>query len=723
MQAAVSDSMVSGTITSAESGEPLPFINVMVEGTSLGTFTNDKGQFRLEKIPPGNHHLVVAAMGYKTQHHPIQMTDNSSIYLNLSIEEIQLDLDYVMITASPTASGFRYQSDMGFYGESLQRRSEASFGEMLDGEPGLAMRSMGSAPARPVIRGMDGDRILILEHGERMGDVSASGAGHSLAMDPLSANRVEVVKGPASLMYGPNALGGVINLMTADIPEDWSMGTSGIVSAQGASVNKMGAGFLRYTHGGQGWASTARLAYRGSGNIMTPDGIMPGTHMDNFDGALGFGIDRPNTHGGISLSGNRQIYGLPEALDDPDEEIEVRQHRLGVQGRFNSRWNGFFDTAQWRFHATYLNQKEIEIEYDDEAIEEDVGLSHEKYSFSNTFTIQHRPMGIFDRGAVGLNVHGHQLEIGGNEAYTPGEQRANLGVFTFQEIPINDRWRLQAGLRGDLQYTKALPNHIFPGITQSRSALNLTGSVGANYRPLQSLEIGGQIARAHRNPSVEELFADGPHLCSGVYEVGSTELKDEIGIGADLFAEWTRGKLQLEVAGFLYQYSNYIIFEPTGYTDQASSLPVYNYVGDEARFMGGEASANIQWSNRFRTLFTADYVNARRTSEKKEHLPFIPPLRYRAEVEYSYQSGWISAQLRHVQKQDRVSPEEDTTNAYTILGLTKAYRMDYHGRHVIMVRMDNVFNTKYRDHLSRVEDHQFPMPGRNINIAYRFYIH
>lgn len=715
--------IMTGTVVSAETGQPLPFINIIIEGTNYGTFTNDHGHFILEKIPAGNHRLVITAMGYKTQLLDVQIHPTQPLHLSLVIEEVQLDLNYVMVTASPTASGFRYQSDMGFYGESLQRRSEASFGEMLDGEPGLAMRSMGSAPARPVIRGMDGDRILILEHGERMGDVSASGAGHSLSMDPLSANRVEVVKGPASLMYGPSALGGVINLMTADIPEDWSYGSSGVVSAQGASVNKMGAGFLRYTKGNQQWAATARLAYRGSGNLMTPEGVMPGTYMDNFDGALGFGFDRSNTRGGISFSANRQIYGLPEEMDDPDEEIEVRQYRYGMQGRVTTTRNGFFDNAQLRFHATYLDQKEIEIEYDDGEIEEDVELSHEKHSISSTLTLQHRPIGIFDRGAIGLNMHGHNLEIGGDEAYTPGERRANLGIFTFQEIPVSNRWRMQAGLRGDIQYTKALANHIFPDVNQSRSAVNLTGSVGVNYRPTQHIEIGGQLARALRNPTVEELFADGPHLCSGVYEVGSTDLKDEIGLGADLFADLNIHKLQLELAGFYYNYSNYIIFEPTGQTDELSSLPIFIYEGDQARLFGGEASANLQLTEKFRTRLSADYVNARRTSQGREYLPFIPPLRYRAEFEYTYSSGWISAHVRHVKAQDKVAIAEEITGSYTLMGLTTAYRIDYHGRHVIIVRMENIFNTKYRDHLSRVEDRQFPMPGRNINLAYRFYFH
>ncbi len=714
-------SVVCGRVFDSHDSEPVPFVTVMVEGTTIGAVTDEYGFYRLANIPPGQVRLVVQGMGHETAYRNIDIQPGESIVVDFTVKRGIIELGTVLITASPTASGFRYQSDLSFYGENLQRRSEASFGEMLDGEPGLAMRSNGSAPSRPVIRGMDGDRILVLEHGERMGDVSESGSGHSLTMDPLSASRVEVVKGPTSIMYGSSALGGVINLMTVDIPEEWDLGSSGVLSAHGATVNNMGAGFARFTHGNSTWAASGRIAYRGAGDIRTPEGLMPGTYINNFDGALGLGLNKNNLKGGVSLSANDQVYGLPEFLDDPNESVEVRQRRYGMQGRFSYDREGFFDTAQLRFQATHLDQKEIEIEIEDGLIDEDIELSHYKHSFSSTLTLQHRPVWIFDRGAFGINLHGHNLDIGGDEAYTPGERRGNAGLFTYQEIPLSDRWRLQAGLRIDALYTSALANEIFPDADASTSSVNLTGSVGLNYRPASNVEIGGQLARAHRNPMVEELFADGPHLCSGVYELGNKELRDEVGHGLDLFMRWTTSRVAFEIAGFYNQYDNYIIFEPTGEIDQGSMLPVFHYLGDAARFYGGELASAINISRSLRLDISVDYVNARRTGGEREYLPFIPPLRLRTELEYCFEQAWISANMRSVAKQGRVAPEEDLTGGYTLFGMAAGYRIDYSGRHVIMLRADNIADRKYRDHLSRIEDRQFPMPGRNLSLAYRFY--
>jgi iron complex outermembrane recepter protein len=431
------DANVFGHVVSVREGEHIPFINVIIEGTRLGTITDASGHYILTNLPEGRHTLVVKGMGYETKSVEFEISANQSIEIDVEVHYTGVDLDEVVITASPTASGFRYQPDMTYMGEDLQRRSEVSFGEMLNGEPGVAMRSMGSSPARPVIRGMDGDRILVLENGERMGDISETSADHTISLDPMVASRLEVVRGPASLLYGSSALGGVINLMTTDIPDRWDRGSAGIVSLQGATMNSMGAGFGRYTYGNDTWAVSGRFAHRRASDITTPAGVVRGTSMNNIDGSLGAGFNTGRSTGGVSLSLTDMAYEIPENIDNPDEGVEIRIQRQAMQGRLNFQNSGFFDRGQLRFNATRMFQQEIEYEWLDGVVDEDVEIEYEKYAISSTFTIQHKPFEIFDRGAIGLNFHGHTLDVGGIEAYTPGERRVNLGIFTFQEIPLS----------------------------------------------------------------------------------------------------------------------------------------------------------------------------------------------------------------------------------------------------------------------------------------------
>lgn len=724
-QRPATDANIFGHVVNAETGEHVPFINLQIQGTRIGTITDASGHYILTNLPPGQHTLIVQGMGYQRTEVEFEAVLNRTLEVDVEVIRVGLNLEEVVLTASPTASGFRYQPDAVFTGEMLQRRSEPSFGEMLNGQPGIAMRSFGSAPARPVIRGMDGDRILILENGERMGDISHTSADHSISLDPLIASRVEVVRGPASLLYGSSALGGVINLMTTDIPDLWDRGLTGVVSGQGATVNSMGAGFGRLTYGSENWATSARFSYRNAGDINTPVGEVPGTSMNNYDGSVGWGINNGNVVGGLSLSLSNQAFEIPESPDDPDESVEIRAQRISLQGRFGRDLGGsFFDQAQVRFNATRFFQDEVEIEIEEDGtLDEEVELSYNMLAFNSTITLQHKPRYIFDRGAVGLSLQAQSVDMDGLDVFTPGEQRISLAAFTFQEIPLSARLRLQFGIRLDFQNTKALPNEFFPNVDQNRNALNYSGSFGLNYRPSQFVEIGGQFARSHRNPMVEELFANGPHLGAGVYERGNVNLNDEIGHGVDVFATLKRSFFEMEVAGFFNDFRNYIIFQPTGEFHEPSGYQIFEYMGGEAQLIGGEIAVGIQLTNRLILNTNIDYVRGYRVIDNadNENLPVIPPFRFNNALQYDFDRGWLGASFRVVSKQSLVAPDEDETDGYSLLGFEAGYRLNFNGRHVFMLRVDNALDTQYRDHLSRIEDRNFFMPGRNINLTYRWF--
>ncbi len=719
------DANVFGHVVDAETGEHLPFVNIIIKGTRIGTITDASGHYILTHLPEGAHTLVAQSMGYAKGMAEFEAIEDKTIEVDIKLSPTGINLEEVVLTSSPTASGFRYQPDDVFTGEKLQRRSEPTFGEMLNGQPGVAMRSFGSAPARPVIRGMDGDRILILENGERMGDISETSADHAISLDPLAASRLEIVRGPASLLYGSSALGGVINLMTTDIPDQWDTGLTGVISGQGATMNNMGAGFGRATYGNETWATTARFAMRQTGNIQTPNGELPQTSMHNYDGAFGLGINRNNLNGGLSFSVSDQTFEIPEELDDPDETVEIRARRLSMQGRFGLDLNGsFFDQAQWRFNASNFFQQEVEMEIEDDGtVDEDIDLEYDQNALSSTLTLQHKPRGVFARGAMGLNFLAQRVDVGGDEAYTPGEQRFSIAAFTFQEIPLSNVLRLQFGVRFDFQNSKALSNELFPDISLSRNTVNYSGSLGLNIRPSEGVEVGGQFARSHRNPIIEELFADGPHLGAGVYEIGNPNLDDEVGHGGDLFIRINRGFLELEAATFINDFSNYIVFEPLGIIHEESGYQKFEYREGQARLYGGEVSAGFLLARGLTLQTSIDYVRGRRIIENgsNESLPFIPPFRFNNQIEYDFDRAWVGASFQAVAKQDQVAPEEEITDGYNLLGFQAGYRIDFNGRHVIIFRVDNALNETYRDHLSRIEDRNFVMPGRNFNLTYRWF--
>jgi len=303
--------------------------------------------------------------------------------------------------------------------------------------------------------------------------------------------------------------------------------------------------------------------------------------------------------------------------------------------------------------------------------------------------MQHRATGFFDRGAMGFSFQAKDLDVNGDDVYTPGERRFTAGLFTFQEVPLSNIMRLQFGLRLDVQNAAAMPNSTFTDVNLSRTSVNYSGSIGLNHRPLPGFELG--------------------HLGAGIYEKGDTELKDEIGHGGDLFMNYTFGKTSIELAGFVNYFRNFIIFTPTGQTDEPSGYAIYQYEGAEAMLMGGELSLKSELLKGLNLISTMDYVNGRRINNGStgEFLPVIPPFRFSAELEYDFGFGWIGGKVQAVSRQDRVAPDEAITEGYTLLGFNTGFRLNKGGRHVLILRVDNALNTIYRDHLSRVESYRW----------------
>lgn len=717
---------LQGFVKDAETGDPLQAASIQILETGQATTTNPQGRFTLSGITMDTITLRIRFLGYHALEKKVDLDDReTSQSLEFELTPAGVILDDIVYTATPTGSRTVYQPTHSFSPVEMQRRSSASFGEMLDGEPGIAMRSFGPAPSRPVIRGFDGDRILMLENGNRMGDLSNTAHDHNISLDPLAAKRIEVVRGPASLLYGSSAIGGVVNLITADMPRDWTAGSSGSIALDGATMNKGLGTNARYRYGEESWAATKRISYRGADDMKTPQGKLPGTSINNMEAAGGFGYRSDRLDAGLTLTAVDHRFGLPEELDDPDEEAEIRMDQQTLQGRANRTTDGFFQDIELRAHASRIFQQEVEMEQESNgSIDEDIELEFLQRGLNATLTLHHRPLGLLDDGAVGLNLNTSNMEVGGEEVFTPGADDRSMALFTFNELPVSQQVRLQFGMRGEVRSLSTRSNHAFSDLDDRRTANAFSGSVGLNVKSWPGLELGAQLSRSHRFPILEEYYAEGVHFGAGVYEEGDVNLDTEVGHGADLFALWVYSRLRAEISGFYYLMNNYVAFEPTGetYTDDAGrDWDHFRYRARNAEMMGGEAQISLLITEAWSLEGVADYV--RGTSvDTGEPLPTIPPLRVRLESRYDAGNWWAGGQIRMVDEQKRVAEHELATGGYTLTGLEGGYRFDAAGIHRISMRVDNLTNTLYRDHLSRIDRTEFgsPMPGRNINLSYRY---
>lgn len=713
---------LEGQVLSEEDNAPLPGATVLLPDLDRGTTTDESGAFTFTDVPAGPQSLEVRFVGFKTYRTDVEMPREAPVVIRLAEEEVTFD--DVIVTGSPVGNTL-YQSAQAFNVEALQERSASSFGELLDGEPGIAMRSFGPAPARPVIRGFDGDRVLILENGLRMGDISSTAPDHNITLDPMAAERVEIIRGPSSLLHGSSAIGGVVNLLTSDIPRNWTPGTSGTITMEGASMNNALSGLTRVQHADDTWATTARLSYRDADDVRTPNGLLPGTAISNLEGQAGFAYEGAALSSGLSFSAIDHTFGLPEGIDDSDESAEIRMDQQRIQGEATWQLNQFVKDATLQFQGARLFQQEVESEIEpDGTIDEDVELEYLRYSGNATLTLRHRPVGILDEGALGADVYLGTTDLGGDDAFSPGISQETVALFTFQEVPLTQTTRLQFGVRAETQSARTRPNDDFPDIDERVQSRALSGSIGLNVRPTSNVEIGAQVARAHRFPLVEERFADGVHFGASLYEEGDPTLGTEIGLGTDLFMRWSNDRIRLNLAGFYTRIDDFIAFGPTGETfedTQGRVWDVFRYRAADARLVGGEAQVHTRLTEALSLEGHLDYVRGSRI-DSGNPLPTMPPLRGTLRARYDTGRWWVGSRLRMVDTQDRVAPDELSTDGYTLVDAQAGLRLDANGLHRITLRVDNVTDALYRDHLSRIDRSEFgfPMPGRNMSVSYRY---
>ena len=711
-------------------GDPIADAEVIFLELDLELITDDEGHLQLEIPHEGRFSVLIEAEDYEPKWTELTVSDDDeprqhAFTLGVEEEEPRRDRAIARTTsASPLDNPVDYQPVTTLSREDLQRRASNSYGQMLDGSPGVAARSFGPAPSRPVIRGLGGERVLVLQNGERTGDVSSTAHDHHISIDPLEAERVDVIRGPASLLYGSSALGGVVNIMDERIPREWAPGIFGEAAAYGSSGQPTGALAASAGYGFENNALRARFSHRMASDLRTATEIIPDTGIQSTTADIGASHKTDRGLYGFSFGLQHFAFGLPEALDDPDESVELISDRYFLQTRAERELSGFLEHLEWRLLANHYQHDEIETEIGpDGRIDQDLELSYDVWAASSSLSLRHGDIGPIDRGALGIQIRARDLQLGGDEVLSPDAREASAGVYAFEEIPLADSLRLQFGLRPEIHLMEARENDDFQAPPDSsRRSPTLSGSIGLHAQPIEEASMGLQFARAHRVPIVEELHSDAPHLGTGQYEIGDPTLENEVGYGADIYTSFQTQYVDIELSGFLNHINDFVFLEPTGETDTESGYPVYVYRGADAQLFGAEWTTRIRpWrSLEFRS--TVDHVRAYRLEGDLEHLPTIPPLRARLGVGWNADDYWSLLRVRTARSQQRTAPAENATEGYALLDVEGGFRLraSTSGTHNFTLRLANAFDTAYSDHLSRVRGLQSPMPGRALHATYRW---
>lgn len=615
--------------------------------------------------------------------------------------------------------------------QTLATAPAASLGDMLSGRPGIRSTDFAPGASRPVIRGLSGPRVQVLTNGIGLIDASTVSPDHAVATDPAEANRIEIIRGPATLVYGGSAIGGVVNVLDDRIPTEIPEGgVSGVVSTQASSVDDGRSAFGRMTVGSGNFAfnvdgvkrktddydipapaiSARRAAAEGLAREDT--GTQPNSYTDLEAWGVGGSYIGDKGFAGVSYKNTDSEYGT---VAEESVFIKLNQKRWDARGeyRFDS---GPFSALRGSYgHADYTH-----TEF--EAVGEPGTIFNSDGWEGRADLVQRERNGW--NGAVGVQALSRNFEAIGEEAFVPSVKIDELGLYTVQRLDLGNHG-FEGGLRYDRRELSGTP--IGGANEVTRELDNWSASAAAFIRPTTGLFLGLSLAHNERAPSEVELFADGVHIATAAYETGDLTLNSEKVTTLEGTAHYDRGRFTGDLHIYHSWYNGFIDERPTGdqfyFEEEDEFFPIYRFVQTDAKFYGFELEgAYALWQDGDRKLSlegAADYVHAQTDFGPAAR---IPPYSVTGRLAWTSTKFDASAEVRHVGEQDRVANAfELPTDDYTLVNASVAVRPFAQQNVTLFAEARNLTDEEAREHVSFLKDIA-PLPGRNlrVGVAYRF---
>lgn len=646
--------------------------------------------------------------------------------------------------------------------ETLTREVRPSIGETLAKQPGVTASSFGPSASRPILRGFQGERVSVLTDGIGSIDVSNTSADHAVIIDPLLADRIEVLRGPSVIPYSSSTIGGVVNVIDKRIPRvvpenGYSVNA---IASYGSAANERSVGTAADVAIGGHFVLHADGSYLKSddlhigGYVLTPDAraqalataagptlpddpdfaataalrdTLPNTAAKTWTAGAGAAYISDDVNVGLSYSHYDSLYGVPiryalasgEGQEAP--RLDVLQNRFDARAEV-STGGGFLDKI--RFRGGYANYRHFELEEDGS-----VGTAFYNKGYEGRLEFVQAKRGGW-QGNSGIQYSHRNFDVVGDEAFLPRNTAEQVTLFTLQQFDLG-KFRGEAGVRYERSTDQAKPDAGDLRFDAAHRTFNaFSGSAGGSYEVLPDVRLGVNLSRTERAPSPDELFAKGGHAGTQAWELGSPNFKLEKSWGVE-------GTLQIKKPGFSFDasayydwFSNYIAeiqvdqsvcqaaATPSGRT---VDLPCFQFQQLDARYFGleGDLSAKLGQAGgfAFNTDLLADYTNAR--IKNGDPLPRIPPLRVLGGLEAQSDRVTVRGEVEHVFEQNRLSPGETPTADYTVVNASIALKPFQSNRNISLVlSANNIFDVDARRATSFLKDFA-PLAGRDLRATVR----
>ena len=716
---------LSGTVTDLRN-QPIKGVSVYASELHKGTTTDENGKYIFSNLPSRNLKISFTFVGFATQNKTINSLQKENS-LDIILEETIFEMDEVIV--STAFNKIQSQNVMKVEHESiknLQRKGTATLIEGLATIPGVSQVSTGTSIGKPIIRGLSGNRVLVYSQGVRI-ENQQFGDEHGLGLNDSGIESVEVIKGPASLLYGSDALGGVLyfnpekfadaNTFKANFSQKYFSNTAGSSSSLGLKTST------------DNWKFMARGSYNTHSDYKIADGDrVTNTRYNETDFKTGIGYSNAKFSSVLRYNYNELELGIPE--DGIADQTTSKKTGFPKQGVFNHLLSlnnvFFFEKSKLDVDLGYVANDRSEFE------DSDVAVLHMKLKTFNYNAKYHLPkMGKIE---TILGVQGmHQTNTNSGEEYLiPDAVTNDFGVFGTANYEWNSNV-LQAGLRFDNRNITTDAQGIageegsFEAIDKSYDSFN--ASLGYKTNLADDLTLRLNVASGFRAPNLAELTSNGVHEGTNRYEIGNSDLETEQNVQTDLNVEYKTDHFEFFVNGFYNHINNYIYTSPTGAVIDENA--VFDYVQDNAKLYGGEVGLHfhphpLDWLH-FETSFETVTGEKQSRSVGRDYLPLIPANNWNNTIKTEFkiknwlEDGFATLNVSSTFNQKNVSGFETETNGYNLVNLGFGGTVKL-GKTAFDVNINgnNLFDKRYIAHLSRLKTDGIPNIGRNIVFGVNF---
>jgi iron complex outermembrane receptor protein len=733
-----------------ENGEAVHAAIVLILETRLSTTTHSDGSFEIDNVPPGTYQIMAQRQGLGTVFEPIVVDPGETTEIDFTLAFVSIN-EQITVTATVGHESTvfdTFNAVTSLDAVDIANNVSGTLGEVLANEPGIAKRSFGPGNARPIIRGFDGDRVLMMEDGVRTGDLSSQSGDHGVTTDPAALDRVEVVKGPATLLYGSNAIGGVVNAITPHEAHRANPheGLIASVTADTGSANAQLGGNGSFQFSSDPWLFWAGGGSRRTGNYETPEGPIENSATDLSNGRFGLSYSEAGAYVSAGYTIEDGTFGVPfagefehgghdhDGVDGHGEEVFIkldqRRRSLRLDGGAQDLTNSVIEGLRLTFNYLDWHHEEVEVQ----GSERNVGTVFDNKTYVARADFDQHGSERF-HGEFGLWGLYRDYEVIGHEALSPPTTQAGLAGFIYEELHIGEAVRLQFGARvehnaydpdpreetheqGHEQSTLAADNTdagLEPPVVRPRSFTGLSGSAGIHFTLPSGHAVVANLTHSYRAPALEELYNFGPHIGNLTFEIGNPDLDNEISNGIDVSFRHRSERALGEINFFYYGLGDFIFAD---LTDQVvDGLFVARFLQGDARFTGFDAEIDFRILDHLWVDVGLGYVNGK-LIDTNEYLPRIPPFHGRLRLGIPFGGWMVQPELVMAAEQDKVFRSETPTPGYAVLNLLGSYTfVRGHYAHVFSVVGYNLTNELYYNHTSFLKE-LMPEIGRGVKFSY-----